>query len=275
MFETQKPAEAKSPATTKTPAKVPAKPSAPKTSEPKLNKLGAAKKPPAKKSAAKPPAKAPGKSAKETAFAKTNPAEILNPAEMSKRLESATAYIKNEVSNAAQSFLRIGFKLWQVREDKLYIGGNFGSVVEYAGSAFGLQKSSVQNYIAVCERYSEKDKDGKPTDKLAGGYSGFSYGQLSIMLPLPDEKVQDISPGLTCKEIREIKKEEQVKKDLSGSSHTRTRKNGKVEIVKPADNPKYVRVGELSLVINDETLPKIAAFLKGHKGCTVSMAVFQ
>jgi len=134
-------------------------------------------------------------------------AEIVDMENLSKRLESATSYIRKEVGNVAKSFCRIGFKLWEVKENKLYIGQGYKNISEYGEKVLGFRKSSTANYISVCERFSVRKGD-KPTAQLMDNFSNFSYGQLSLMLSLPEDKVNEITPEATCKEIREIKKAE-------------------------------------------------------------------
>ena len=260
---------ASKPPASKTAAKSTAKPSA-KSSASKANKSAAkppaAKKPPVSKPDTKTQWPAKEKSLSETAVLET----ALTLFEMSERLEAATAYIQNEVLNACQSFLRIGFKLWQIREDKLYLSGNYGSVVEYAERVFKLQQSSVYNYIAVCERFSEQ-VDGNPTERLDVKYSGFAYGQLTLMLPLPDEKVKELKPDLTCKEIREIKKSVATgsgEKDKPVTSDT-----GKSSENSPAKHPQLQEV--YSVYLTETNLPAAISMLKEHIGYSIKISVFK
>lgn len=272
--------------TNATPNTTPATPNTPDTpSTPKTSATPAKRdrKPKPKTNSAKTAAAAITKTVndikKETAH---NP-KIITPADLSKRLDAATKYIQKEVISAAQSFLRIGFKLHQIREEKLYLGGDHDSLYAYAEEVFKLQKASVCNYIAVCERFSEY-KDGKPTEKLQGKYTGFSYGQLSLMLPIPDEKISEIKPALTCKEIRRIKKEAKAIEKASGSNNSETpgEPGNPPEPAEPAEpgNPPVPRVslraqnvysGELT----DAAFEKILIALKGHMGCIVNISVLK
>jgi len=86
-------------------------------------------------------------------------AEIVDMEKLSNRLETATSYIQKEVSNVAKSFCRIGYKLWEVKEDKLYLGQGYKNVSEYGQKVLGFQKSSTANYIAICERFSVYKND--------------------------------------------------------------------------------------------------------------------
>ena len=129
------------------PDKAPKTPKAPKTRNPSASK--AATKTKTKSAAGAPkktenPVKAPAKvsgtenpvkyteiTGKMLQMAKeAENVKAINIAEYSKRLEVATEYIQNEVRNASQSFLRIGFKLWEIREEKLHLADCVGKTLE-------------------------------------------------------------------------------------------------------------------------------------------------
>lgn len=145
------------------------------------------------------------------------PSEIIDPVKLSERLDNVTKNIRNEIERMNKSFVRIGYELYKVRDGKLYLGQDFKNVYEYGEKVLGFQKSSVASYISVCERFSVL-KDEKPTAKLNSDYENFTYGQLSLMLSLPSEKLSEITPEKTCKEIREIKKTVKVEKELKSAS---------------------------------------------------------
>lgn len=182
-------------------------------------------------------------SGKTSEPAPSTPHEIIDVKALSERLDKATGYIRKEVGTVAKSFCRIGFKLWEIRENKLYLGQGFKNVYEYGESVLRLQKTSVASYIAVCERFSLSDKDGKPTCLLDSRYANYSYGQLSLMLSVPDEKLSEIEPDFTCKEIRELKKlvNSESGDKLEKESVTAPKNGGKSDN-KP-DKPKKSRRG--------------------------------
>lgn len=132
----------------------------------------------------------------------------LTPAEKSKRealLKAVTDSIRKETSNIATSYMRIGFQLWTAKERKLYLAADLKNIYEYAEIAFGFKKSSAINFVAVCERFSIKGKDGNPTDKIDPAFALFGYTQLSEMLPLSPEQLADVKPEMTKSEIRSLK----------------------------------------------------------------------
>lgn len=132
----------------------------------------------------------------------------LTPAEKSKRetlLKVVTDTVRKETSNIASSYMRIGYRLWVVKERKLYLAADLKNVYEYAETAFGFKTSSTKNFIAICEHFSCKDKDGNCTDKIDPALMMFGFSQLSEMLPLSDEQLANVKPEMTIKDIRSLK----------------------------------------------------------------------
>lgn len=126
---------------------------------------------------------------------------------LANNLSAATEYIREAVDVVAHCFCRIGFKLLEVRENQWYKALGFKSVTEYGEKVLGFKKSSVSNYIMICERFSVYI-GSKPTPCLSDDFSSFSYTQLSEMLTLPAEKIHSVTPDMTCKEVRALKKQE-------------------------------------------------------------------
>lgn len=121
-------------------------------------------------------------------------------------LDRYTNDILNQVSNISKSFCKIGFYLWKLRKDKLYLSRDFKSLGDYAESVLHIKKSSAYNYIKVCERFSKYDGHGYPTASLKDSYTDFNFTQLSEILYLPEKAAEEIKSDMTVSEIRNIRK---------------------------------------------------------------------
>lgn len=143
------------------------------------------------------------------------PEKPVDPAILASRLDASTLRIRKELGSVAKSFVKIGFELWKIRDEKLYSAQGFKNVYQYGESVFGLKKTSVAMYVSVCERFSVHKLD-KPTAVLMPEFSSFSYGQLQLMANLSDDEIKNISADTTCKEIREMKKFFSGKVDPNG-----------------------------------------------------------
>lgn len=136
--------------------------------------------------------------------------------------KEAVEYIEAELTKVSASFCRIGFKLWEVSEKKLYLAFGYKNVYEFGEKLFGLKRASVNNNILVCERFSEHTVDGLPSSLLAPLYNRFNFSQLSEVMRLPEDKAELATPEMTCKEIRALKEAEAEPVEECGAPDTWT-----------------------------------------------------
>lgn len=123
-----------------------------------------------------------------------------------------TEKIKRAMYDAARQFVYIGFLLWEVQEYVYYREKGYGSVYEYAEKELGFKKSSTKNFIAI--NYEFGCRNGLPrgiaherTMSLQPQYQQFNYSQLCEMLSMSDKQRAKVTPDMTVKQIREMKRE--------------------------------------------------------------------
>lgn len=87
----------------------------------------------------------------------------------------------------------------------------YANVIDYAKTRYGLDKTQVSRFIAINERFGSKEDDSTLEDK----YKGFGYAKLALMLNMPDEIIEEISPDYSKSEIEDIKKEIDEEKKMS------------------------------------------------------------
>ena len=107
--------------------------------------------------------------------------------------------IRNKLSETAQNFVYIGYRLKQIRDSGMF--GGAADIFEFAQNEYGLGKSTVSRFIAINEKYS---KEGNSLE-LKDEYKGFSSSKLSEMLSLPDSECELITEKTTVKDIRDLK----------------------------------------------------------------------
>lgn len=108
---------------------------------------------------------------------------------------SNTLMLRNRMKSIVENYIAIGEELKFIKENKIYKLGDYKSFIDYCKTEFGLSKNQSYNFINVYERFSDEK------------YKNYNYSSLVEMLSLPDEKLKEVSPGSTVKEIRKIKKE--------------------------------------------------------------------
>lgn len=117
-----------------------------------------------------------------------------------------------ELNRAAVSFVRIGYLLKTVRDDPDMLKDTaYSSVNEFAMAEFGLDKSAVSRFMRINDRFSL----GGYSEQLKENYEGFGSAKLSLMLTLPDEINEELSPEYTKSEINAIKSEYEAEQKIS------------------------------------------------------------
>lgn len=117
--------------------------------------------------------------------------------------------IRADLANMQRSFIDIGCQLMQVRDRELYKDGGYDSVWAFAEQEFGIQRSTASRWMKMCQKFSV---DGS-SPVLKDEYKDFGKSQLQEMLYLEDEQLEEVTPGMTVKEIRELRAPEKVEEE--------------------------------------------------------------
>ena len=121
-------------------------------------------------------------------------------------LEEADAGIRNGLKDAARSVIVVGYYLKGVRDHKLYLMAGYADIWEYAAATFGFSKSTASRYMKRNDKFSV----GGNSPVLAEEYRDYSKAQLQEMLNLDADQLEDVTPGMTVREIRELKKPKEL-----------------------------------------------------------------
>lgn len=117
--------------------------------------------------------------------------------------ESFKAELDGELQKTAEGFVRIGYLLKVARDTNVLTSSGYKTVTEFASAEYGLDKTQVSRFISINDRFSE----GGYSDRLVDKYQGFGYAKLTIMLQIPEEITQELTPNYTKAEIQAVKEE--------------------------------------------------------------------
>lgn len=167
--------------------------------------------------------------------------------------------LKQELLGVKQSFVRIGYVLRQIDDQKLYEQDGYKSIAEFAQAEYGMGPSITSRFMSINREYSI---DGY-SEQLRQEYAELGRSQLEEMLKLPDTDRQMIQPETSREDIRELKRFNKtepaagVADDISqlvekfyqdnelilnavyGEEFEEQTINGFIEIVNPAGNRSY------------------------------------
>ncbi len=110
--------------------------------------------------------------------------------------------LRRELLGIKQSFVRIGFMLRQIEEQKLYENDGYKSIAEFAKAELGLEASTTSRFISINREYSV---DGY-SEVLSPEYAELGRSQLEEMLKLPEEDRCMVQPETSRQDIRDLKK---------------------------------------------------------------------
>ena len=113
----------------------------------------------------------------------------------------AKEIIRNKLQGMTQNFIGIGFYLRQIKETEGFQKDGYVSVYEFAEDQYGIKRSTAIRWMQMNEKFSQ----GGYSPFLDSGYKDFGKSQLQEMLYLDSEQLEEVTPEMTVREIREIR----------------------------------------------------------------------
>lgn len=110
--------------------------------------------------------------------------------------------LRKELQGVSEGFIRIGYQLKKIKEQRLYEQDGYHDINEFAKAEYGLHPSTVSRFIAINTKYSI---DGN-SERLRPEFVGLGSTKLAEMLTLPDSDMEMIRPETTKESIRELKR---------------------------------------------------------------------
>ena len=111
--------------------------------------------------------------------------------------------VNRVLNRTVEDFVLTGYLLKQARDTDILKGSGYADEKEFAWSEYKLDASQVSRYIKINDKFSE----GGYSPKLQDQYQGFGYAKLALMLTLPEEVVEELTPAYSKTEIQAVKEE--------------------------------------------------------------------
>lgn len=110
--------------------------------------------------------------------------------------------LRQELLGVKQSFVRIGYALRKIEDQKLYEQDGYKSITEFAKAEYGLEASTTSRFMSINREYSV---DGY-SQTLRPEYEDLGRSQLEEMLKLPEGDRQMVQQETSREDIRELKR---------------------------------------------------------------------
>ncbi len=116
--------------------------------------------------------------------------------------EEAKNILREKLDNMKKSFIAAGYYMKYIRDHELFQKDGYESIWEFAEDNYGIKKSTASRWMSMNDKFSQ----GGNSPILAEEYRGFEKSQLQEMLYLDDKQMETVTPDMTVKEIREVRK---------------------------------------------------------------------
>ena len=118
--------------------------------------------------------------------------------------EEAKNILREKLDNMKMNFIAAGYYMKYIRDHEQFREDGYESIWEFAEDNYGIKKSTASRWMAMNDKFSQ----GGNSPILAEEFRGFEKSQLQEMLYLDDKQIETVTPDMTVKEIREVRKPE-------------------------------------------------------------------
>lgn len=118
--------------------------------------------------------------------------------------QEAKDILREKMYNLKMNFIAAGYYLKYIRDHEQFREDGYESIWEFAEDNYGIKKSTASRWMAMNDKFSQ---DGN-SPILAEEFRSFEKSQLQEMLYLDDKQMETVTPDMTVKEIREVRKPE-------------------------------------------------------------------
>ena len=119
--------------------------------------------------------------------------------------------LKRAMGETAIGFVEMGYQLKVARDTQVLQQSGYTSLTAFAAAEYDLDKSWVSRLIGINNKFSENGY----SKKLRPQYEGFGVAKLTLMLSLPDELNEVLTPDLSKADVQAIKAEVDEEKKVS------------------------------------------------------------
>lgn len=162
---------------------------------------------------------------------------------------ASVKYIYTDLTDIRKYYIRLGFHLDEFDKNKGSLDFGFATLEDFCAANIGFDKSAVSRCINVFREFNAGDdvtfgvgvKSCGCAMDLSDRWKNYSYSQLVEMLPLAPEDRDRVLPSMSCKQIREFKKQLKQKKKSVAATQPETPEEELAKQKKIFDCVEYAR----------------------------------
>lgn len=143
--------------------------------------------------------------------------------------------VDSVLNKTVEDFVTIGYLLKKGRDTDILKESGYANVNEFAEAEYHLEASQVSRFIRINDKFAEQGY----SDRLKEQYRGFGYAKLAIMLTLPDEVNEELSPSFSKAEIQAVKEEVEEESKITD-----------IEVILEGEKKEQTELNELQKVLS-------------------------
>lgn len=130
-----------------------------------------------------------------------NKTKLIDPEQVG--YQDSIEIIHEELQKTRKSFIKIGWYLKHIHTNKMYEQDGYANIYEFAMDKFHISQPTATRFMNICEEFSINHN----SPELDKKYEDYNISQLFEMLSMSKDKLEQINPKMTVKQIRELKKD--------------------------------------------------------------------
>lgn len=157
-----------------------------------------------------------------------------------------------KASELVEGFMKIGYLLKIARDTDILNVTGYSDYIDFARKKYDIGKDVVSRYININNTFSE----GGNSMILEEKYRGFGYAKLALMLTLPEQIREEITPEYSKSEIQAIKDEVDEETKISD-----------IEVVLEGQKPEQYGMSNIEKVLHQMFADDPELFREVFDGC--------
>lgn len=121
-------------------------------------------------------------------------------------LKESDIFIRSNMQSTVRNVIATGYFLKHIRDNQLYLEDGYQNVNEFAMDRYGFSASTVSRYIARNTKFSK----GGNSPYIDEKFKEFNKSQLQEMLGISDEQLEQVTPDMTVREIRNMARPKEI-----------------------------------------------------------------
>ena len=130
--------------------------------------------------------------------------------------QEAKDILREKLDYMKKNFIAAGYYMKYIRDHELFREDGYESIWEFAEDNYGIKKSTASRWMSMNDKFSQ----GGNSPVLAEEFRDFEKSQLQEMLYLDDKQIETVTPDMTVKEIREVRKPAEPERKLKKPDQT-------------------------------------------------------